>query len=118
MTTVDQFLKALAVVESSDNPEAWGDTGHAMGRWQVHPDRLVFEAKRLQIWPKNGETYDQWVASIVREIWETEDAHYASSQIAMYWHKQVWTDADNSAWDLKYAARFDAALMNAQEEIP
>ena len=31
MTTVDQFLKALAEVESSDDPEAWGLTEVASG---------------------------------------------------------------------------------------
>jgi hypothetical protein len=36
--------------------------------------------------------------------------------IAMYWHLGHWTYPDKPDWDAKYAARFQAALMNAQEE--
>lgn len=140
MVTVEQFLRALAVVESSDNPEAWGDhvvqadecarlgidpdspkapkLAQAMGRWQVHPDRLVFEAKRLDLWPTLGETYDHWVERILREIWADVTASTPEVETAMYWHKQLTiTDAD-PRWDAKYAAKFNAALLNAQEDLP
>jgi len=132
MTTVEQFLAALAEVESSNNPLAWGDfvdkagtpSGHpdpaaavqagfnpqAMGRWQVHPDRLVFEAKRLNIWPTLGETLDLWVERILRAIWLEESANWAPDVIAMYWHKQVWCYRGTPAWDITYGTRFTAAL--------
>src|SRR5208337_2052747 len=108
MTTVKQFLAALAVVESSNNPRAWGDfltaagspmpadtndahTGclccpRAMGRWQVHPDRLVFEAKRLNLWPTLGETYDSWVERILRAIFAEQTDRLLPNEIAMCWH--------------------------------
>jgi hypothetical protein len=116
MTTVDQFLKALAVVESKDNPEAWGDAGRAMGRWQVHPDRLWFEAKRFDLEPALGETWDQLVARVLRAIWHVGMQTQLPINIAMYWHLGHWTYPDKPDWDAKYAARFQAALMNAQEE--
>lgn len=35
----------------------------------------------------------------------------------MYWHVGHWVNATDSTWDAKYAARFGAALMNAEEEL-
>ena len=31
------WADVLAHVESVNSPEAWGDAGRAMGRWQMHP---------------------------------------------------------------------------------
>lgn len=118
MTTVDQFLKALAVVESGDNPEAWGDTGQAMGRWQVHPSRLWSEMHAHTIAPLVNETWDQLVARVLRVLFA--DPRYAVDpvEVAMYWHVGHWCADNNPDWDAKYAARFSAALANAQEEMP
>jgi len=140
MTTVEQFLEALAVVESSNNPEAWGDhevvyprfsngaidtrvpkpngLARAMGRWQVHPDRLVFEAKRLNLWPTLGETYDSWVERILRAIFAEQTDRLLPNEIAMCWHVGHVLSAIDPDWDAKYAARFGAALLNAQEDLP
>jgi hypothetical protein len=38
--------------------------------------------------------------------------------IAMYWHVGHFCESTAPEWDLKYAARFGAALMNAEEELP
>lgn len=118
MTTVDQFLKALAVVESSDDPEAWGDGGRAMGRWQVHPDRLWSELHRNTITPQLEETWDQLTSRVLRSIWSKYRFDLEPAQIAMYWHLGHFTDDHKPDWDAKYAARFGAALANAQEEMP
>ena len=117
MTTVDQFLKALAVVESSDDPEAWGDDGRAMGRWQVHPDRLFHEVSHNLIFTKVGESWDQLVARVLRTIWDFYAYRVSQGEIAMYWHVGHWCKPGDSTWDAKYAARFEAALLNAQEEV-
>ncbi len=37
MTGFEKFAKALALTESNDNAQAWGDQGLACGRWQMHP---------------------------------------------------------------------------------
>jgi len=117
MTTVDQFLKALAVVESSDDPEAWGDCGHAMGRWQIHPSRLWSELHGYTITPTISETWDQLVARILIATFNKFSATSSPARIAMYWHLGHWTSSDEPDWDAKYAARFGAALLNAQEDL-
>jgi hypothetical protein len=113
MTTVDQFLKALAMVESSDDPEAWGDAGRAMGRWQVHPARYYDELRRWDLVPEVSATWDQTVAIMLREIWEEYYPIYSPTQIAMYWHLGHFTDPTRPDWDAKYAARFAAELAKA-----
>ena len=118
MITVDQFLKALAVVESSDDPEAWGDCGRAMGRWQVHPDRLWYEVNAGRIPPTLGETWDQLVGRVLRTIFAFYVGKVSPGELAMYWHVGHWVKPGDSTWDAKYAARFEAALLNAQEDIP
>jgi hypothetical protein len=118
MTTVDQWLKALAVVESADNPEAWGDAGRAMGRWQVHPDRLWSEMHAATIKPKLGETWDQLVGRVLRTFYTKWGEKIGPITLAMYWHVgHICAPADDD-WDLKYAARFGAALQNAEEDMP
>lgn len=116
MITVDQFLKALAVIESRDDPEAWGDAGRAMGRWQVHPDRLWQEMHHGVMWPHLGETWDQLVARVLRTIFSFYQDKVTPGEIAMYWHVGHWVKPADSTWDAKYAARFEAALLNTQEE--
>ena len=115
MITVDQFLKALAMVESSDDPEAWGDGGRAMGRWQVHPDRLYQELKLGGLWPYLSETWDHLVARVLRRICELYLPKVTPGEIAMYWHVGHWCKPAGLNWDAKYAARFEAALLNPQE---
>lgn len=118
MTSVDQFLKALAVVESNDDPEAWGDGGQAMGRWQVHPGRLFDELARNDIHPSNAETWDQLVARVLRAIFTAAPPTNPPVRVAMYWHLGHWSHDEATDWDRKYAARFNAALANAAEEMP
>lgn len=118
MATVEQFLKALAVVESSDDPEAWGDQGRAMGRWQVHPDRLWSEMHAQSIKPAIGETWDQLVGRVLRAMFGKFESSRTLPEIAMYWHVGHMLFAGRDDWDPKYAARFGAALANAIEEMP
>jgi hypothetical protein len=118
MTTVDQFLKALAVVESSDDPEAWGDAGRAMGRWQVHPDRLWQEMHAYRITPAPGETWDQLVARALRAMYSNLTQAHTDTAIAMYWHLGHFAKSTDDDWDAKYAARFGAALANAKDDMP
>ena len=118
MVTVDQFLKALAVTESADDPEAWGDAGRAMGRWQIHPDRFWHECQLGKIFPKLGETWDQVVARILRAIAGFYLEKVTPAEIAMYWHLGHWVLPTDSTWDQKYASRFELELVVAQGEMP
>jgi hypothetical protein len=113
--TVDQIIKALALIESNANWAAWGDGGRAMGRWQVHPDRLWFEARRFDLEPKLGETWDSFVARVLQAIVHVAMQTQLPLNIAMYWHLGHWTYPDKPDWDSKYAARFVAALARVEE---
>src|SRR5882672_2144371 len=99
MSTVDQFLDALAAVESSNNPQAWGDGGRAMGRWQVHPDRLWFEANRYGREPELGETWDSFVRRVLESIYYSLLETREPRELAMYWHVGHWTAPDRPDWD-------------------
>jgi len=112
--TVDQILQALAVVESSNNPDAWGDGGRALGRWQVHPDRLWYEAHREGLQPSLGETWDSFVGRVLRAmIVRCIRAGHTAAQIAMYWHLGHYVESVDTDWDQRYAVRFTAALESA-----
>jgi hypothetical protein len=136
ITTVEQFCDALAIVESAGNPLAWGDfvlvdqpavvnqerttdatkirLPLALGRWQVHPDRLFGEMESHLIEPLEGEPWDSlcWrvVGTIAATFLKTEDPR----AIAMYWHLGHWTDPKSSDWSLDYDAKFSAALAHVK----
>jgi hypothetical protein len=113
MTTVDQFLDALAMVESSNNPQAWGDGGRAMGRWQVHSDRLWSECAKYKIAPQLGETWDSLVRRVLIRIFNGEGFYSPAARIAMYWHLGHWCGELDKDWDAAYADKFNAALARA-----
>jgi len=118
MTTVEIFLDAIAQVESSDNPEAWGDGGRAMGRYQVHPDRLWSEAKRWRLEPKLGETWDQFVARVLTAMFEANAVAFQPEEIAMYWHEGHWVKPGGKDWDHLYDQKFMDALQRANGGKP
>ena len=113
MTTVKQFLAALAVVESSNDSEAWGDDGRAMGRWQVHPDRVWSESRLRRVAPNLGETWDSWIGRILTVIFKGLYPVESPVAIAMYWHLGHFSKPDATDWDEDYAAKFTAALKAA-----
>ena len=132
MTTVEQFLVALALVESRGNPLAWGDfvrpsgtqcphpaelhgaqtacLPKAMGRWQVHPDRLFSELRKNRIEPQLGETWDHLIYRVLRAIWAHTGLHEGALSCAMYWHLGHWSGPGKPDWDITYAGKFLEAL--------
>jgi hypothetical protein len=110
MISVDQFLAALASVESSNNPQAWGDHGRAVGRWQVHPDRLFDEAHRNKLYPELAETWDGFIERILRAIFAHEVGNYSEVEIAMYWHIGHRIFEGGMGWDAPYAEKFNEAI--------
>ncbi len=113
MTTVEQFLDALAQVESANNPEAWGDGGRAMGRWQVHPARLFDEARRYDLFPTNTETWDQFVKRVLIRIYNHYATRIEARTIAMYWHLGHWVQPGEWGWDIQYEQKFNDAMARA-----
>ena len=135
MTTVEQFVEALAVVESSNNPRAWGDfltaagspmpadtndahTGclccpRAMGRWQVHPDRVWSETRLRRVPPALGETWDSWIGRLLTVIFKGLYPVESPVAIAMYWHLGHFNKPGDSDWDYDYASKMLVALQAA-----
>jgi hypothetical protein len=113
MTTVDQFLDALAQVESSNNDRAWGDGDRAVGRWQVHIDRLWSEARTYGLEPKLGERFNDFVRRVLTAIYNHWAEMHAPFEIAMYWHLGHWTTRSDPNWDRVYEAKFNNAMARA-----
>ena len=109
MDTLARFEKALALVESNDNPEAWGDHGQAMGRWQVHP-AIVWEYGPESV-PLDA-TWD-WVCQQTVEPFflDRMAVHGDVHRAEMEWNKGIHAVHDG-AWDLerdiKFSARWEA----------
>jgi len=127
-----QCVAALAQVESSNNPLAWGDyvdkdgtpAGHpspiaaveagfmpqAVGRWQVHPDALDYWADSFKLYSALDETWDGYVGRIVTSMFGTYTSKRSPVEIAMRWHVGHWVSPGASGWDDTYADKFTAAL--------
>lgn len=106
MVTADQFIAALAEVESSNSWRAWGDAGQAMGRWQIHPARFWDESRHYGDAPNVTETWDAYVRRLVAaRFLELTAQGMTPVRIAMFWHL-----GNFKQWDDSYAARFNAAL--------
>jgi hypothetical protein len=106
MTTVDQIDSAIGWVESRNDPPALPDGGRALGRWQVHPDRLWSEAHAFKLSPALGETWDSFVDRVLRAMITYHAQHNTPLEIAMYWHLGHWADPDDADWDQVYADKF------------
>src|SRR5208337_1756242 len=135
MKTVEQILEALAVVGTTIKSKKRGDfvpapaspitpdTNHthigcqccprAMGRWQVHPDRVWSESRLRRVAPNLGETWDSWIGRILTVIFKGLYPVESPVAIAMYWHLGHFSKPDATDWDEDYAAKFTAALKAA-----
>jgi hypothetical protein len=109
--TPRQFSHALAIVESTDNPNTpKGDGGRADGRWQIHPDEMWTWAHRLALAPQLGETWDSFVERIVEGFYSFHTAQLAPIEVAMTWHIGHVVHFGGAAWDAGYAAKFATAV--------
>lgn len=108
ITTLEQFLEALARTESVNDPCALGDYDsnhipHAVGRWQIHADRLITLAHGYSIWPRLGESYDSWHRRLITAMYNEHAGQKSALRIACFWHRGHWLDPSE---DQEYAARF------------
>lgn len=101
--TPKQFTTALGLTESNGNLSApLGDSGQAMGRWQVHPCWVWDHCKLI---PKLRETWDAWIERNIEAFFVAHD-FLPAVEVAMFFHlghRSLITDLD---WDGPYAARF------------
>jgi hypothetical protein len=108
--TPEQFIYCLGMTESGGNVHAWGDADaslspRAIGRFQVHPDRLFEEASRYKLRPWLNETWDSFVGRVVTAMFvHRTQQGYAPDAIAAYWHQGHF--AQPAEWDQHYMARW------------
>lgn len=101
-TLYSRWKFALAQTESNNNPRAWGDSGLACGRWQMHP---VFVAR----WwpeeePQDSTSWDEVFERCLRNFWD-QLAKLTDTpvQLAMFFHL---AGGPTKRWDPTYATRF------------
>lgn len=107
--TPAQFAQILAVTESSNNPQAWGDSGLAMGAWQVHPAWVYDRMHSRNIVPAVRESWTSWVQRMVEDFYEQRAQHDGPAIIAMTFHIGHRCDPGSDDWDYDYAKRFAQA---------
>lgn len=110
MITPEQFVRALALTESDDNPQAWGDAGRAVGRFQVHPDWVWTWAKHYGISPVVGDTWDSFVSRIVTAFANDHLRYMKLTEVAMYFHLGHYGNPSEYDWDDAYAKRFQTCV--------
>jgi hypothetical protein len=104
--TFEKFAHTLALTESFDDPEAWGDYGQACGRWQMHP---AFYAQ----WHGEavlGETWDEEFKVALKRFWDAgqrEDRSVAEMVAGFHLHGQP---SGNPADCPEYVARFQSLV--------
>jgi len=103
MTRFERFAEALALTESGNSPEPWGDDGRAAGRWQMHPE---FFCDYHPLPAKAGETWDDWFRRTLEFFYLHNGGYDARAiDLAMHFHlgKTAFKRGDD---DPAYAVRF------------
>lgn len=103
MTEFERFAQALAMTESLDHPEVWGDAGLACGRWQMHPAWVD------EWWPDDigvDWSWDHLFHMALVRFYQTKDAeNMPPDKMAMQFHLGE-AAAKRGDWDVKYGLRF------------
>lgn len=104
------WAHALAMVETGDNWRLWGDSGQAMGRWQMHPSFL---------WEYGPDTVGLAVTyddvchqTLVNFFAERSRVCDDPIRLAMEFHLGVGAVAKGK-WDDAYARRFHGFYSGA-----
>lgn len=108
---MEQFKLALRQTESDNNPRAFGDGGLALTSYQAHPAWVFDQLARLAIsrptWkPKIGDSWDQFVGSLVGFFFDDYEPFETFVGIAMHFHKGHRVELGSKDWDQGYADRF------------
>ena len=104
MTEFERFAQALALTESNDDPKAWGDSGLACGRWQMHP---AFYHDWMPSMVAVRESWDAVFRGALKRFWQH---HFQGptdrTRLAMIFHLGQHA-VDSGEWDGPYAEKFD-----------
>lgn len=106
MMTPAQFSHVLGLVESSGNEYAWGDSGRALGRFQVHPAWLFEAATRYAIQPTVDDTWDIFVERVVLAFFASNIINSNPLKVAMHFHRGHEVEPSDPDWDVLYSGRF------------
>lgn len=103
MNEFERFALALAWTESNNNPEAWGDHGLAMGRWQMHP---VWYAEWADPAIQVGWSWDQAFRAALRRFWDgTRGRGVSLLATVMIFHLGA-SAVERGEWEGVYEIRF------------
>lgn len=115
MTEFQKFKIVLALTETKDQPEKFGDAGRACGRWQMHPEFFFdFFPGR----PRPGSTWDEWFEPALQGFWLHYRARYPNVfMLAEIFHLgwRAWERGDH---DAEYSARFRTYWETMVDETP
>jgi hypothetical protein len=109
MMTAAKFAYALGKVESNNTPYGkFGDSGQAMGQWQIHPDTMDTYKRMFSISATLGETWDSLVYRIVIAFYNhyTFMENLSAPECAMTWHIGHPMRENDPGWDAKYNTDF------------
>jgi hypothetical protein len=109
MSEEDRFIKILGQVESGENPEAWGDSGRAAGRFQAHPSFYASWGPDPADFGGKERTWDWAFETAARNFFASARAQRPSMPMhliamALHLHGQLRFEGN----DLSYAARWQA----------
>jgi hypothetical protein len=103
MTDFERFASALAMTESNNNPQAFGDDGLAYGRWQMHPAFVD------EWWPDDVGVDWSWDQLFINALLRFYDTRLQPGRslidVVMEFHLGVQAVKDGK-WDKPYAERF------------
>jgi hypothetical protein len=107
MEEVDRFIKILGQVESSDDPEAWGDSGRAAGRFQQHPSFYASWGPAPQDFRCQERTWDWAFEFAARRFFRIARATVPAKPMlaiamALHLHGQVRWDGNDAVYAAKW----------------
>src|SRR5271168_4996330 len=116
--TSQQFAAAIALVESTNNPEEWGDNvgtpplPQAFGRYQMHMDFIWEWAHDLGISPNLGETVDSFQCRLIQGYFAKRMSQgFLPIEAAVSFHIGHPTFPNDPDWNNKnYPERFTRAV--------
>ena len=95
---------ALAMTETANNSQAWGDNGQAVGRWQMHPSFIQQWSEGVR-WGLDW-TWDQVCRVALTAFFMERSRVYTDPvHLAMEFHLGV-EGVANGGWDQPYATAF------------
>lgn len=114
--TPQQWAQAIAIIESSNrsNPPL-GDSGRALGRYQMWPSWVFEWAKRLNLYPTVNETWDAYFTRLIQGYFTFRTKQGLTPvQAAVSFHRgHVVKEGDPDWLADDYAERFNAASIQA-----